>query len=99
MIWVFPAVAGLIQALVMLGLRLPPGAERPKLSGLPERMSEWLLEQVMGSGRSVLRGEVTAEDADAGSLFDTARTLLGDPYASAPALAAGEDGHVATPSA
>lgn len=83
MIWLFPAVAGVIQAAVMLGLRVPAGAERPQLAGLPVRMADWMLEQVSGPGRSVLRGEVTAADADASSLFDTARTLLGDPYAAA----------------
>lgn len=83
MIWLFPAAAGVVQAVVMLGLRLPPGAERPKLAGLPVRMADWMLEQVTGPGRSVLRGEVTAADADASSLFDTARTMLGDPYAPA----------------
>lgn len=81
MIWVFPAAAGVVQAAVMLGLRLPEGAERPALAGLPTRMADWMLEQVTGPGRSVLRGEVTAEDADAATLFDTARTMLGDPYA------------------
>ncbi len=83
MIWVFPAAAGVIQAAVMLGLRLPAGAERPALAGLPGRMTEWLLEQVSGPGRSVLRGQVTAEDTDAASLFDMARTMLGDPYSPA----------------
>lgn len=86
MIWVFPAVAGVLQAVVMCGLRLPAGAERPQLHGLGTRLGDWLLEQVTGPDHSVLRGEVTAEDADAATLFDSARTILGDPYAgSAPA--------------
>jgi len=86
-IWVFPAAAGVLQAVVMCWLRVPRGAERPKLDGLPTRLSDWLLEQVMSPGRSVLRGEVTASDADAGTLFDAARHLLGDPYAeSQPSL-------------
>lgn len=82
MIWVFPAVAGVVQAIVMCWLRVPRGGRRPTLDGLPTRAADWLLEQVQGPGRSVLRGEVTASDADAGSLFDTARNLLGDPYAT-----------------
>ena len=80
-IWLFPAVAGVLQAVVMCWLRVPPGAERPALAGLPTRVSDWFLEQVSGEGRALLGGEVTAADADADSLFDTARTLFGDPYA------------------
>ncbi|HLX88802.1 MAG TPA: MFS transporter [Acidimicrobiales bacterium] len=84
MIWLFPAAAGIAQAVIMCWLRVPKSAERPSLDGLPTRIADWLLEQVSGPGRSVLRGEVTAADADAGSLFETARTLLGDPYLSTP---------------
>ena len=80
MIWVFPAAAGLVQAVIMCWLRVPAGAERTSLEGIPTRAADWLLEQVSGPGRSVLRGDVTAADADAGSLFETARTLFGDPY-------------------
>ena len=79
-IWIFPAVAGLAQAVVMLWLWIPPGHERPRYAGLWERMSESILDQVMGEGRSLLGGVVSPADADAASLFDKARHVLGDPY-------------------
>ena len=47
-------------------------------------MSESILEQVTGPGRSLLGGVVSASDADSASLFDKARHVLGDPYADAP---------------
>jgi Na+/melibiose symporter-like transporter len=83
-IWLFPAVAGVVQAIVMCWLRIPDGHERAELGGLFERMSASILTQVTGSGRSLWGGEVTAEDANAASLFDMARNVLGNPYAPAP---------------
>ena len=80
-IWVFPAVAGVLQAVIMLWLWVPAGGERPSLAGLPERLTDWVLQQVTGGGRQLFGGTVTAADADAASLFATARDLLGDPYA------------------
>jgi len=79
-IWLFPAGAGLVQAVVMLWLRVPPGHERAELTGLYERMSESIMTQVTGSDRPLLGGVVTADDADAASLFDMARNILGNPY-------------------
>ena len=46
--------------------------------------------QVTGRDRPLLGGVVTADDADAASLFDMARNILGNPYA--PATASGDDG-------
>jgi len=43
-------------------------------------MSESILTQVTGRDRSLLGGVVTADDADAASLFDMARNILGNPY-------------------
>jgi len=79
-IWLFPAAAGVVQAMVMCWLRVPPGHERAELQGLFERMSESILTQVTGRDRSLLGGVVTADDADAASLFDMARNILGNPY-------------------
>ncbi|HUY64434.1 MAG TPA: MFS transporter [Acidimicrobiales bacterium] len=79
-IWLFPAAAGVVQAVVLCRLRVPPAAARPQLSGLPTRLGDWVLEQVTGGGRSLLGGEVTMADADSASLFEAARGLLGDPY-------------------
>jgi hypothetical protein len=79
-IWLFPAAAGLVQAVVMCWLRVPPGHERAELQGLFERMSESIMTQVTGRNRPLLGGVVTAEDADAASLFDMARNVLGNPY-------------------
>ncbi len=79
-IWVFPAVAGLAQGVLMVWLRVPPGHERTEYAGLWEKMSESILEQVIGRDRSLLAGAVTPADADASSWFVTARHILGDPY-------------------
>ncbi|HLI72346.1 MAG TPA: MFS transporter, partial [Acidimicrobiales bacterium] len=81
-IWLFPAAAGVLQAVVMCWLRIPSGQERADLRDVPMRMSEAILEQVTGSNRSLLGGVVTASDADAATVFDTARHILGDPYAA-----------------
>lgn len=83
-IWLFPAAAGVVQAVVMCALRVPVGHERPELDGLFQRMGDSMLEQVTGRDRSLLGGEVTDEDADAASLFATARRILGNPYEDAP---------------
>jgi Na+/melibiose symporter-like transporter len=80
-IWLFPAAAGVVQAVVMCWLRVPRGHERAELDGLFERMSESIMTQVTGRDRPLLGGVVTAEDADAASLFDMARNILGNPYA------------------
>jgi Na+/melibiose symporter-like transporter len=79
-IWVFPAVAGLTQAVLMVWLRVPPGHERTNYAGLWERMSESLLEQVTGEDRSLLGGVVSPADADAASAFQKARRIFGNPY-------------------
>jgi MFS family permease len=79
-IWLFPAAAGVVQAVIMGWLRVPRGHERAELDGLFERMSESIMTQVTGRNRSLLGGEVTADDADAASLFDMARNILGNPY-------------------
>jgi len=79
-IWLFPAVAGIAQGVVMCFLRVPAGHERAELDGLFERMSESILTQVTGRDRPLLGGVVSAEDADAASLFDMARGVLGNPY-------------------
>ena len=79
-IWLFPAVAGLVQAVVMCWLRIPEGQERAELEGLFERMSDSIMTQVTGRDRSCSAGVVTADDADAASLFDMARNILGNPY-------------------
>jgi len=79
-IWLFPAAAGVAQAVVMCWLRVPPGHERARLEGLVERMTESIMNQVTGRDRSLWGGEVTAADADSASLFDMARNILGNPY-------------------
>jgi MFS family permease len=79
-IWLFPAAAGLVQGVVMLWLRVPAGHERAELQGLFERMTDSIMTQVTGRDRQLLGGVVTADDADAASLFDMARNILGNPY-------------------
>jgi Na+/melibiose symporter-like transporter len=79
-IWLFPAAAGVVQGIIMCWLRVPPQHQRARLDGLFERMSESIMTQVTGRDRPLLGGVVTAEDADAASLFDMARNVLGNPY-------------------
>ncbi|HTZ09757.1 MAG TPA: MFS transporter [Acidimicrobiales bacterium] len=83
-IWLFPAGAGVIQAVVMLWLRVPAGQERPHMGDLVQRIGDSVIEQVMGRDRALLGGVVTAADADAASVFDVARDILGNPYAPTP---------------
>jgi hypothetical protein len=92
-IWLFPAAAGVVQAAVMCWLRVPPGHERAELDGLFERMSESIMTQVTGRDRPLLGGVVTADDADAASLFDMARNILGNPYADDTGSGDDEPGH------
>jgi Na+/melibiose symporter-like transporter len=100
-IWLFPAVAGVVQAIMMCWLRVPPAHQRARLQGLFERMSESILNQVTGRDRSLLGGVVTAADADAASLFDMARNVLGNPYEDLPGseddLLADDPGPAPTP--
>jgi hypothetical protein len=83
-IWLFPAVAGVVQSVVMGWLKVPRGHERPELDGLVQRMSDSIIDQVTGKDRPLLSGQVTAEDADSASLFEIARDMLGNPYEDSP---------------
>src|SRR5579864_6278723 len=83
-IWLWPAAAGLVQAVVMCWLRIPKGQERAEMGDLVQRMGDSVMEQVTGRNRSLLGGVVTAADADAASVFDLARHVLGDPYKEHP---------------
>jgi len=79
-IWLWPAAAGLVQAVVMCWLRIPKGQERAEMGDLVQRMGDSVMEQVTGRDRSLLGGVVTAADADSASVFDMARHILGNPY-------------------
>jgi hypothetical protein len=79
-IWLWPAAAGVVQAVVMCWLRIPKGQERAEMGDLVQRMGDSVMEQVTGRDRSLLGGVVTAADADSASLFDMARHILGNPY-------------------
>ena len=81
-IWLFPAVAGIAQGVIMCWLRIPPGEERAEMGDLFQRMGDTMVDQVMGRDRSLLGGVVTAADADSASVFDMARHALGNPYRS-----------------
>jgi Na+/melibiose symporter-like transporter len=80
-IWLFPAGAGIVQAVVMCWLKIPKGQERAQMGDLVQRMGDSVMEQMTGRDRALLGGVVTAADADAASVFDKARHILGDPYA------------------
>ncbi len=79
-IWLWPAAAGIVQAVVMCWLRIPKGQERAEMGDLVQRMGDSVIEQVTGRDRSLLGGVVTAADADSASVFDMARHILGNPY-------------------
>ncbi|MDR3649682.1 MAG: MFS transporter [Acidimicrobiales bacterium] len=79
-IWLWPAAAGIVQAVVMCWLKIPKGQERAQMGDLVQRMGDSIMEQVTGEGRSLLGGVVTAADADSASVFDMARHVLGNPY-------------------
>ncbi len=79
-IWLWPAAAGLVQAVVMCWLRIPKGQERAEMGDLVQRMGDSVIEQVTGRDRSLLGGVVTEADADSASIFDMARHILGNPY-------------------
>jgi hypothetical protein len=68
----------------MCWLRIPKGQERAEMGDLVQRMGDSVMEQVTGRNRSLLGGVVTAADADAASVFDLARHVLGNPYEEHP---------------
>jgi len=90
-IWLFPAAAGALEALVMCRLWVPEGQSRVRHDGLGDRFVESVYNQMTQGDRKLFGGVVTAEDADGASLFDAARNILGDPYALVEKLR-GEDG-------
>lgn len=87
-IWLFPAAAGILQAIIMCWLWIPEGQAHVKNQGIGNRFVDSVYNQIMDGNRRLFGGEVTSEDADGASLFATARNLLGDPYA----LVAGLEG-------
>jgi Na+/melibiose symporter-like transporter len=98
-IWLWPAAAGVIQAVVMCWLRIPKGQERAEMGDLIQRMGDSVLEQVMGRDRALLGGVVTTEDADAASVFDRARHILGNPYEQSPSHGGSEQSVLAASAA
>ena len=103
-IWLWPAAAGVVQAVVMCWLRIPKGQERAQMGDLVQRMGDSIIDQVTGRDRSLLGGVVTAADADSASVFDMARHILGNPYeeddhGTAALVVRGEAGAPASPDA
>jgi Na+/melibiose symporter-like transporter len=90
-IWLFPAAAGALQALVMCWLWVPQGQSRVRHDGLGDRFVESVYNQMTQGDRRLFGGVVTAEDADGASLFEAARNVLGDPYALMEKLRDGPD--------
>ncbi|HEY5107984.1 MAG TPA: MFS transporter [Acidimicrobiales bacterium] len=87
LIWVFPAVTGLLQALVNCWLKYP--ARRSTSPDMVKRLWEWAIVQaeamsetgiVTGLLAAPLLGVVTEEDADSAVVVDMARNILGNPY-------------------
>lgn len=79
-IWLFPAAAGILEALIMFWLWVPEGQSRVRMAGLGNRFIDSVYDQITQRDRKLFGGEVTTEDADGASLFESARNLLGNPY-------------------
>jgi hypothetical protein len=80
-IWLFPAAAGVLQAIIMCWLWVPESQAHVKNQGIGNRFVDSVYNQIMDGNRRLFGGEVTSEDADGASLFASARNLLGNPYA------------------
>ncbi|MFZ0667185.1 MAG: MFS transporter, partial [Acidimicrobiales bacterium] len=80
-IWLFPAAAGLLQALVMTRLWIPDGQKRVNHAGLGNKFIDSVYGQITEGDRRLFGGVVTTEDADGASLFQAAKKILGNPYA------------------
>jgi Na+/melibiose symporter-like transporter len=87
LIWLFPAVTGLLQALVNCWLKYP--VRRSTSPDMVKRLWEWAIVQaeamsetgiVTGLLAAPLLGVVTEEDADSAVVVDMARNILGNPY-------------------
>jgi hypothetical protein len=50
------------------------------MGGLGNRFVDSVYDQITQRDRKLFGGEVTTEDADGASLFESARNLLGNPY-------------------
>ena len=83
-IWLFPAAAGVAQAVVLCFLQLGDDERRPRLEGMGERMVDWAVAQFENRGQRLFGGTVTEADADASSLFEQARHLLDPPPSESP---------------
>jgi hypothetical protein len=79
-IWLFPAAAGVLEALIMCRLWVPDGQDKVRMGGLGNRFVDSVYDQITQRDRKLFGGEVTTEDADGASLFESARNLLGNPY-------------------
>jgi len=79
-IWLFPAAAGVLEALIMCRLWVPEGQDKVRMGGLGNRFVDSVYDQITQRDRKLFGGEVTTEDADGASLFESARNLLGNPY-------------------
>jgi Na+/melibiose symporter-like transporter len=80
-IWLFPAAAGVLQAIIMCWLWVPEGQAHVRNQGIGNRFVDSVYDQIMDGNRKLFGGQVTSEDADGASLFASARNLLGNPYA------------------
>jgi len=87
LIWLFPAVTGLLQALVNCWLKYPE--RRSTSPDMVKRLWEWAVVQaeamsetgiVTGLLAAPLLGVVTEDDADSAVVVDMARNILGNPY-------------------
>src|SRR5207248_2992111 len=76
-IWLFPAFAGITQALLMTRLWVPDGHAHTQLKGRLRELRAAIRNQ---AGASLLGGTVEREDTDASVVFDAARRILGNPY-------------------
>ena len=92
-IWLFPAAGGVAQAAVLCWLQLSDEERRPRLAGMGGRTVDWAVAQFENRGQRLFGGTLTEADADASSLFETARHL----FEPRPGLATGDAGDAAAP--
>lgn len=78
-IWLFPAGAGVLQALLMCWFRAVPGDERARLGAFLKR-SRSLVRGRSGGLASLVGGQVSGDDTDSNSLLDGLQRALGNPY-------------------
>jgi predicted unusual protein kinase regulating ubiquinone biosynthesis (AarF/ABC1/UbiB family) len=80
--WLFPTALGLINAVILSRLWIPPWATRVDMRGALRGMARRPRAQTRSRprDRNLFTGEVDVDDADASVIFEIGRHALGNPY-------------------